>query len=176
MDLFKVDTLTPYLADLVELLLDAVEQGAAIGFLAPLSAQEAQDYWQSVNAELQQNTRQVILVRVDEKVVGAIQLLASAKANALHRITVEKWMVHSAYQGQGLGSGLLQGAEKVAASLNGELLICEAQAKGRSETVLASHHWQKVGDIPHYFRTVTGNFHDCAIYYKSIEPTQELYV
>lgn len=176
MDLFKVDNLTPYLVDLNALLLDAVEQGASIGFSLPLSEQEAQDYWQSVNTELQQNARQVVLVREAGTIVGAIQLALSAKANALHRVSLEKWMVHSRYQAQGLGSALLQGAEKIAASLNAELLICEAQVGDRSEAVLVSHDWQKVGDIPNYFRTVMGHFYDCAIYYKSIEPTQELYV
>lgn len=176
MDLFKVDTLTPYLNDLVALLIDAVDNGAAIGFLPPLSEQEAVDYWQGINDEMQQNVRQIILVREHETVVGAIQLELSAKANALHRTGVEKWMVRSDYQGQGLGKALIQGAEKVAASLNTELLTCDTRVGDLAESILTQQDWQKVGEVPKYSRTVMGTYYDCAIYYKSIEPTQDLYV
>ncbi|WP_245957960.1 GNAT family N-acetyltransferase [Marinomonas piezotolerans] len=176
LDLFKVDTLTPYLHDLVELLIDAVDNGAAIGFLPPLSEQEAIDYWHCINDEIQHNSRQIVLVRVDEKVVGAIQLELYAKANALHRAGIEKWMVLSSYQGQGLGRSLLQGVEKVAASLNRQLLTCDTRVGDLAETILTQQGWHQVGEVPKYSRTVMGTFYDCAIYYKPIEPTQDLYV
>lgn len=40
------------LDELVELLQDAVESGASVGFLPPLSRDDASDYWRSVLADV----------------------------------------------------------------------------------------------------------------------------
>ena len=40
------------LGDLIELLQDAVDSGASVGFLPPLSRDAASDYWRSVFGDL----------------------------------------------------------------------------------------------------------------------------
>jgi len=65
---------------LCELLLDAVNGGASVGFLAPLSQQTAREYWDNVVRALGGNLY-LWVAEVDGRLVGSVQLEASSKQN-----------------------------------------------------------------------------------------------
>ena len=89
------------------LLIDSVASGASIGFIAPLSLQSAHDYWQGVDRDLATPYRRLYLALNGDTVIGSVQLSLCAKANGAHRGEVEKLMVHSEYQGQGIAKQLM---------------------------------------------------------------------
>lgn len=175
MELLKVDDLNPYLTDLIELLTDAVDSGAPIGFLPPLSESEAKAYWLSVNDELNMNARQVLLVREDEKIVGSVQISMSPKANALHRCDVEKLMVHTQAREHGLGGILMQGVERVAAAMQRQLLVLEVKSDEVAFDMYVKLGYTPFGEVPNYTRSANGTLHNSTFFYKEIEPTHEVF-
>jgi hypothetical protein len=60
---------------LADLLVDAVESGASVGFLPPLDAAEATAYWRSVADAVAEGSRVLLAARgADGGVVGSAQL------------------------------------------------------------------------------------------------------
>ena len=88
---------------LCELLLDAVNGGASVGFLAPLSQQTAREYWDNVFRSLGGNLY-LWAAQVDGRLIGSVQLEASSKQNARHCAEIQKLLVHSANRGQGIST------------------------------------------------------------------------
>lgn len=81
------------LAELVTLLQDAVASGASIGFLPPLSEEEAREYWTAVLEDIAHKKRVLLVARCGAQVVGAVQLELATKPNAQHRAEVQKLFV-----------------------------------------------------------------------------------
>ncbi|MBJ7555620.1 GNAT family N-acetyltransferase [Marinomonas spartinae] len=175
MELLKVDDLKPYLNDLIELLCDAVDSGAPIGFLPPMSELEAKSYWLTVNDDLKVNLKQVLLVREDHKIVGSVQIGMSPKANALHRCDVEKLMVHTQAREHGLGSMLMKGVERVAAAMQRQLLILEVRSDDVAHDMYIKLGYVPFGEVPGYTRSANGALHNATFFYKEIEPTHEVF-
>ncbi|MEX9542568.1 GNAT family N-acetyltransferase, partial [Escherichia coli] len=80
---------------LESLLIDSVNSGASIGFIAPLMPKDARQYWQKVDNDLRKGERLLVVKYIDQQLVGAIQLSLCLKANGRHRAEVEKLMVHT---------------------------------------------------------------------------------
>ncbi|GAB3485020.1 GNAT family N-acetyltransferase [Marinomonas epiphytica] len=175
MELLKVDSLLPYLDDLTDLLCDAVDSGAPIGFLPPMSETEAKSYWLSVNDDLQINARQVLLVRDEDTVVGSVQIGMSPKANALHRCDIEKLMVHTQARENGIGGMLMQGVERVAAAMQRQLLILEVRSDDIAHDMYVGMGYVPFGEVPNYTRSANGMLHNSTFFYKEIEPTHEVF-
>jgi hypothetical protein len=75
----ELECLTPEamlqaLPELATLLRDAVEGGASIGFLLPLTAAEAIHYWREVADALRRLHRILLAARIDQNIVGTVQL------------------------------------------------------------------------------------------------------
>ncbi|HXX77301.1 MAG TPA: GNAT family N-acetyltransferase, partial [Ktedonobacteraceae bacterium] len=83
------------LPHLIHLLQDAVASGASVGFLAPLSTEAAQDYWNTVFEEIAQDTCVLLVAREAGQIVGSVQLALAMKPNAQHRAEVQKLFVLS---------------------------------------------------------------------------------
>ena len=142
---------------LCELLLDAVNGGASVGFLAPLSQQTAREYWDNVFRSLGGNLY-LWAAQVDGRLIGSVQLEASSKQNARHRAEIPKLLVHSANRGQGISTQLMSVAEGFARSIDRTLLVLDTQAGSVAEPVYKHLGWQKVGEIPYYAASQTGSF------------------
>jgi GNAT superfamily N-acetyltransferase len=156
-----------YLSDLSDLLIDAVHQGASAGFVAPLSKEEAAQYWQQVFGSLDQG----LLLWVAEnngKVVGTVQLALSPKKNGVHRAEVQKLFVHSSARGKGIASQLMDSLEQTARSMGRSLLVLNTQAGSDAEKVYQHLGWQKVGEIPLFAASPDGTLHATAYYYKQL--------
>src|SRR5829696_5967016 len=99
---------------LVELLCDAVADGASVGFLHPLPAADAGAYWDGVFADLAAGRRLLFVARADGRVAGSIQVALPDRRNASHRAEPEKLLVHTSARRRGLGTALMLGAEGAA--------------------------------------------------------------
>src|SRR5258708_37092838 len=87
---------------LIELLRDAVDSGASVGFLAPLPTEVAHVYWHSVRDELDSG-RVLFCAYRDGTLVGTGHLAPAGKPNPRHGADVHKLLVLKA--GGALGSG-----------------------------------------------------------------------
>jgi acetyltransferase len=67
------------------LLRDAVESGASVGFLPPLTPEAARVFWQGTLDEVAAGTRLALGAWLDGRLVGTIQLALATKPNAASR-------------------------------------------------------------------------------------------
>jgi acetyltransferase len=102
------------LEDLTQLLQDAVESGASVGFLPPLDAATARTYWVQTIDEVQHEARLLWVACQDSDIVGTVQLALAPQPNARHRAEVQKLMVHTRQRRQGLGQALMRAVEVAA--------------------------------------------------------------
>lgn len=157
-------------SQLVDLLQDAVQSGASIGFLSPLSTAEARNFWMAALEEVARGERIVLLATDGKTVIGCVQLLLTSRANARHRAEIQKLLVHSQWQKRGLGRALLQSIEKAAEHKGRSLLLADARLGGPGEQLFLRSGYSKVGAIPRYQRGPDGRFDSTAIFFRNLEP------
>jgi GNAT superfamily N-acetyltransferase len=156
-------------SQLVDLLQDAVQSGASVGFLAPLSTAEARNFWLAALAEVARGERVILLASDGTVVVGCAQLLLHSRGNARHRAELQKLLVHSQSQRKGLGRMLLEAIEKVAVQKGRSLLLADARANGPGEQLFLRAGYTKVGAIPRFQRGPDGQFDSTAIFYRNLD-------
>lgn len=156
------------LGGLALLLVDAVESGAAVSFLAPLSSERAREWWRSTIAAA--DPRAVFLVARDaEGIVGSVQFHPAWAPNQPHRAEIVKLLVHRRGRRRGLGAQLMQGIEDAARRGGFSLLTLDAKAGGPAERLYRKIGWTAVGAIPRYAFDSDGTPHDTVIFYKNLD-------
>lgn len=150
---------------LVNLLIEVVEDGASIGFLPPLSAEEASAYWKEVLAP------EVRLWAALEggTVVGTIQLHLVTKANGRHRAEIAKLMVHPGHRRKGIAGRLMETAERAAAAEERTLLVLDTREGDPSNLLYQSFGFTEAGRIPNFARSAGGELHATVLYYKKLQ-------
>lgn len=152
------------LAQLSELLIAVVTDGASIGFMPPLDLQEAEAYWQEV-------TKPDVLLWValaDHRIIGTVQLHLATKKNGLHRAEVAKLMVHPGFRKNGIAGKLMDTLEISAKSIGRSLLVLDTRSGDPSNLLYHSLGFAKAGVIPRYAKSSGGELHDTIFYYKEI--------
>src|SRR5579859_4782031 len=91
------------LPELIGLLQDAVASGASIGFLAPMSDGEAEEYWRHVIDNVAGGACLLLVAHKANAVVGAVQLALETRPNGRHRAEVQKLIVLQQERRQGIG-------------------------------------------------------------------------
>jgi acetyltransferase len=157
----------PLVQGLCGLLIDAVEHGASVGFLAPLAAQTASRYWEQALSSLCTGLY-LWVAQSDGVVVGSVQLLPCEKENGMHRAEIQKLFVLQSHRGQGIASQLMQAAEAFARSKNRTLLVLDTQAGSPAEAMYRHLGWQKAGEIPGYAAAPDGGLRMTAYYFKRV--------
>jgi len=157
-----------WLSRLNALLVDAVDQGASIGFLAPLSLDQANDYWEDVLARLGHEQRLVLLID-GQQLLGSVQLSLCSRANGRHRAEVQKLFVHSSARGQGHGRRLMRAVEAEARAEGRTLLVLDTEAGSLAETVYRRLGWSHAGEIPAFAASPDGQLRTTALYFKLLK-------
>ena len=167
----NVEGAVQQLEALVELLSDAVQSGASVGFVQPLEKLEAQTYWQGVIADLERGSRVLLIAELDGRTVGTGQLILESRANASHRAEVSKVLVHSDMRQRGIGRALMRALEREALQRNRTLLHLDTRAGDHSEALYVAVGYTPIGGIPNWARHPSDNQLEAnAIYYKVIQP------
>lgn len=139
-----------HLDDLADLLVDSVEGGASVSFVAPLAHYEARDWFAGVLNEMDLGRRVVLAAFLDDRLVGCVQLMLSWQSNATHRAEVQKMLVHRSARRLGVGARLMKQLEVEARALGRTLLILDTETGSDAEHLYAHMGWTKVGVIPDY--------------------------
>ncbi|MFN7956630.1 MAG: GNAT family N-acetyltransferase [bacterium] len=146
-------------------LVDAIESGASVGFLAPLERDTAFRYWAQVSASLGHG---LVLWVAEEgrEVVGSVQLALCERENARHRAEVQKlFVLRSA---RGIASRSMETAEGHARVAGRTLLVLDTQAGSAAESVYDHLGWKRVGEVPAYAAALDGALRATAYYYKEL--------
>jgi hypothetical protein len=81
--------------ELAAVLIDCVEGGASVSFMAPLTRERAEAFWRRVAEGVGRGDVSVIVARdSDGEIVGAVQLQTAVPENQPHRADVAKMLVH----------------------------------------------------------------------------------
>jgi acetyltransferase len=163
------------LPQLLELLHDAVDSRASVGFLLPLAATEAHDYWQSVFAAMDAGHRLLFIAQRpgETDLLGTVQLDLATRPNSLLRAEVSKLLVHRRARRQGVARQLLEVLEVQALSLGRTTLVLDTRHGDIAEQLYQSIGYQFVGAIPAYFINYNGQPHATAVYYKLLDSQAE---
>lgn len=169
----KVERLSLPVADadlrgLAQLLVDAVQSGAAVSFVAPLTLERAEEWWRETTTS---NPASIFLVaRDDEGIVGSVQLHPAWAPNQPHRAELVKLLVHRRSRRTGLGTRLMHAAEEVARQNGFRLLTLDAKRGEVAEHLYRSLGWTAVGTIPRFALDTDGRtLHDAVVFYKELD-------
>ncbi|MET9897271.1 GNAT family N-acetyltransferase [Streptomyces sp. NPDC006446] len=152
--------------ELADLLIDTVEGGASIGFLAPLDRAAAAAWWRKRAAAVSAGHLAVWVAYGGDRLLGTVALAFPDKPNSRHRAELVKLMVHRDGRGQGLGRTLLATAEKEAAAAGVTLLHLDTETDSPAESLYLSAGWTRLGAIPDYAATPSGELRPTTIFYK----------
>lgn len=151
--------------ELTELLVEVVNDGASIGFLAPLEPGKAREYWLSVPGA----GVRLLQARRNGKLVGTVQLQLCMKENGSHRAEVAKLMVHRAVRRAGVAKSLMAALEKLAQDDDRKLLVLDTRARDPSNLLYQSLGYIGAGSIPAYARSSAGGYDATVFYYKFLD-------
>jgi acetyltransferase len=150
---------------LIVLLRNVVHDGGSVGFLPPLSAEEAREYWESVAVAVKGGGRLLWVAREDGAIAGTVQLDLERRANGSHRAELIKLMVHTSARRRGVGRALMLAAQDEARRRGRRTLVLDTRQGDPSEALYRSLGWSFVGAIPQYARSANGELHATALYY-----------
>jgi GNAT superfamily N-acetyltransferase len=139
-----------HLDELAELLVDAVQGGASVSFVAPLAHYEARDWFAGVLHEMELGRRVVLAAFMSGRVVGCAQLVLAWQSNASHRAEVQKMLVRRSARRRGIGARLMRRLEAEARALGRTLLILDTETGSDAEHLYSHLGWARVGVIPDY--------------------------
>jgi GNAT superfamily N-acetyltransferase len=153
---------------LCEILIDCVEHGASVGFLAPLDVAEADAYWRRVERAVGER-RCVLLVAElpDDVLAGTVQLDVDTLPNQPHRATVSKLLVHTESRRRGVGEVLMAALERVALDAGRWLLTLDT-ATPEAARLYEQMRWTPAGAIPKYALNPDGTLTATTFYWKEL--------
>ncbi len=160
------EQLLAHAGELAGLLVDTVDSGASVGFLAPMDRALAESWWKERAA----GPYAVWVAVEDGRVVGTLSLASPDKPNSRHRAELVKLMVHRTARGRGLGRRLLDTAERAAAAEGITLLHLDTETDSPAEHLYRSAGWTRVGVIPDYAADPGGVLRGTTLYYKRPAP------
>ncbi|WP_327581741.1 GNAT family N-acetyltransferase [Nonomuraea sp. NBC_00507] len=158
------------LKDLADLLVDAVDDGASVGFLAPFDHEAAAAWWRAQAPAVADGRLLVWVCRDGGGINATVSLALVAKPNARHRGEIVKLMVHREARGQGLSRALLATAEQAALEAGVDLLLLDTETGSTAEHVYLTGGWTRYGIVPEYAGSPDGTLRDCSFFYKRLTP------
>jgi ribosomal protein S18 acetylase RimI-like enzyme len=153
---------------LCEILVDCVEHGASVGFLAPLDVADADGYWERVQRAVGGGRCVLLVGALDGVVAGTVQLDIDTFPNQPHRATVCKLLVHSTARRRGLGEALMEGLEDAAVE-RGRWLLTLDTATDDAVRLYERMGWNLSGSIPNYALDADSSLTATAFYWKELD-------
>ena len=156
---------------LAEVLVDCVEGGASVSYMAGLTHAEARAVFEDVVAEVERGKRLLLAALIDGAVVGTVQVVHAVPPNQPHRADIAKLLVHRSARGRGIAQRLMEHAEAESSAQGKTLLVLDTVTGSTAERLYQRLGWTKVGVIPDYALFPDGRPCDATILWKQLSPT-----
>jgi ribosomal protein S18 acetylase RimI-like enzyme len=149
---------------LADLLVDVVNDGASVGFLPPLSRDEAARYWRGLPM------RELILfvARGERGIVGTVHARLASLPNATHRAEIAKLMVRTDARRHGIARSLMGAAEAAALAAGRTLLHLDTREGDAANDLYRSLGYVEAGRFPRWARNPDGSLLTTVLYYKML--------
>jgi len=173
-DSSRADDIDAEIEMLAEVLHAVVLTGVGVSFFTPFSIDEARAFWvDKVLPEVRAGRHRILVARLDERIVGTVQLELEMPPNQQHRAAVAKLLVHPAARRRGIGRALMLALEDVARSEGRTLLTLDTVSGSGAELLYRSLDFIAVGVIPRYARgALTPELEGTTIMYKELTPAK----
>jgi GNAT superfamily N-acetyltransferase len=153
--------------DLASLLLDAIDAGASVSFLASFDRKGAEEWWRQTI--LDADARAIFVVARDAQgIVGTVQLHPAWAPNQQHRGDIAKMLVHRRARRLGIGTALMEAIEQRARDSGFTLLTLDTKLGDAAEKLYERSAWTRVGVIPNYALNPDGTPCDTVVFYKDL--------
>ncbi len=154
---------------LADVLIDCVDGGASVSFMAPLPRAKAVAFWRGVADAVVAGER-VLLVAEDGdgRIVGTVQLILSLPDNQPHRADVAKMLVHRSARRRGIAQALMTALDAAARERGKSVLVLDTVTGGDAERMYQRAGWQRVGSVPKYALMPAGVFCGTTFFYKHL--------
>jgi GNAT superfamily N-acetyltransferase len=158
------------IGELSAVLMDCVEGGASVSFMAPLTRERADAFWRRVAEGVGASDR-LLLVAEDRpggEIVGTVQVVFAAPENQPHRGDVAKMLVRRSARRQGIGAQLLRAAEGAALAAGRWVLVLDTVTGSDAERLYQGLGWNRVGVVPDYALWPDGRLCDTTFFFKRL--------
>ncbi len=162
---------------LAALLVDAVEGGAAVNFLAGVTDDQARAWWAERAPLVADGTITAFVARrrepagegADEApIVGSTLLIRSRNQNSPHRAEIAKVIVHRSARRQGLGRALMEAAEARARADGRWLLLLDTETGSAAEAFYRELGWRVLGTMPNHALSSAGVLSPTTFFWKDL--------
>jgi GNAT superfamily N-acetyltransferase len=154
---------------LVDLLVDAVEGGAGVNFVWPMTRSKAETWWDGALASHARGERLIFAAEAYGRLDGSVQLILAPQENQTFRADISKLLVHRRARRQGLGVALMRAAEAEARRIGRTLLTLDTETGSAAERLYERIGWIRFGTVPGYAaRADTGVPVTCSFFYKAL--------
>jgi ribosomal protein S18 acetylase RimI-like enzyme len=162
---------------LAALLVDAVDGGASVNFLAGVTRAEAAAWWAARTEAVRSGTITVFVAREGDgdggdgdgdRIVGSTLLERSRNQNSPHRAEIGKVIVHRSARRRGIATALMRAAEEQARAEGRWMLVLDTVTDSPAAALYESLGWQTVGTIPGYALNTAGQPEAATYYYKDL--------
>ena len=110
----------------------------------------------------------LFVAKINNRIVGTVQLHLSSKQNGRHRAEIAKLMSHNHYRRKGIGRLLMEAAEEQAKQEERTLLVLDTREGDPSNFLYSSMGYIEAGKIPNYAKSASGELHASVFYYKEL--------
>ena len=155
---------------LAEVLMDCVEGGASVGFMAPLARDRAEAFWRGVAVGVARSDRVLLVAEdgTDGTILGTVQLVFAKAENQPHRGGVAKMLVHRRGRRRGVGAALMRAVEDAARAAGKSVLVLDTVTGSDAERLYERAGWERVGVVPGYALMPDGRLCDTTYFYKHV--------
>ena len=159
---------TDLLQGLAALMVEAVADGASIGFMAGFDQSGALAWWRGRLAAAAQGEVQILVALDHGGVAGTVSLVPAAMPNQPHRADIAKMMVAKRARGRRVGAALLAAVEALAMAQGRTTLVLDTISGSAAARLYERAGWEKVGDIPAYALMPGGKMAPTTVYTKRL--------
>jgi len=161
----EIEILMP---SLVSALREVVNGTEPLGFMPPITAADAREYWLSLRPELYAGSRVLLAAFAERKLIGSAQLRLPTSPNGRHRAEVQKVFVGDTRRGRGVGRILMASLHDIARQHGRSLLLLNTRRGGRAEEFYKRLGYREVGVVQGYTRGPAGERYDSTSLYHQL--------
>ena len=159
---------------LADLLVEAVDAGASVSFMAPLEFGDAVAFWTEIAGSVDIGRRILIVAEQDKHLVGMVYLDLVPVPNQSHRAEIAMLIVALEVRRHGVGKRLMVAAEAAAVAAGRSLLTLDTRAGDKGERLYRAMGWTEIGRVPRYARASNGKLEDTVFFYKELAVAKEM--
>jgi GNAT superfamily N-acetyltransferase len=157
--------------ELSAVLIDCVDGGASVSFMAPLTRARADAFWHGVADGVAAGDRVLLVAEDGPALVGTVQVVFAWPENQPHRADVAKMLVRRTHRRAGVGAALVRAAEEAALAAGRTLLLLDTVTGSDAERLYARLGWERVGSVPDFALWPDGRPCATTYFYRRLAPT-----